>query len=293
MSEPIPILAATDFSAPAGIAVERAARLARERRCPLHLLHVHNDFAWAKLRALLREPSGTDPEADARERLRALADDLAVRHGLAGVETALVGGRAAAGIAARARAIGAGLVVVGAHGAGIVQEFALGGTAIKVLRASLCPVLVTRRDAARPYARVLVATDFSDASTRALRLALDDFPDAALGALHAYSAELEGRMRLAGATPEAIARYREDARAAAERNMAAFVADADTRAVGSVQTAVGFGYAATVVLEEVQRRDIDLLMVGRHGASRLDEWAMGSITLNLMHHAACDVLLVP
>ena len=209
------------------------------------------------------------------------------------METALVTGRAAAGITAKARESGAGLVVLGAHGAGIVQELALGGTAIKVLRASPCPVLVTRRDPERPYARVLVATDFSDASTRALRQALEFFPNADLHAVHAYSVAGEGQMRSAGAAEADIARHREQARIEAERRMAAFVADADYRAAGGIQTSVGYGYAATVVLEEVQRRDIDLLLVGRHGASRLDEWAMGSVTLNLMHHAACDVLLVP
>ncbi|MEW5966160.1 MAG: universal stress protein [Pseudomonadota bacterium] len=293
MTAPAPILAATDFSVAAGHAIERAARLARELGRPLHLLHVYNDFAWANLRALVRLPPGADAEARARARLADLAGILAARHGLAAVEQAVVTGRAAAGIAARAREIGAGLVVLGAHGEGIVQELALGGTAIRVLRASPCPVLVTRQPSERPYARVLVASDFSATATRALRLALALFPGAALNTMHAYSADQEGRMRLAGAGQADIERYRAQAREVAERAMAAFVADADVLAAGSVAAKVGFGYAATVILEEVQRHDIDLLIVGKHGASALDEWVMGSVTLNLMHHATCDVLMVP
>jgi len=288
-----PILAATDFSEPARIAIERASRLADARRCPLQLLHVYNDLAWASLRVLMHEPPGYDVEAGARERLRVLAGELAARHGLSGVESTAVSGRAAAGITARARAIGAGLIVLGAQGAGMAKELALGGTAIKVLRASPCPVLVTQREPERHYARVLVATDFSDTATRAMRQALELFPEAELHAVHAYSVALEGRMRSAGATDEDITRYREQARIDAERRMAAFVADADYRAAGGMITSVWFGYAASVVLEVIQRGDFDLLVVGRHGASRLDEWVMGSVTLNLMHHASCDVLLVP
>ncbi len=115
-----------------------------------------------------------------------LAVERAALHGLPAVDSAVVTGRASKGIAARAREIGAGLVVLGAHGAGIVRELAMGGTAIKVLRASPCPVLVVRRDAARPYARILAATDFSATATRALRAALDGFPDAAHSVVHAY-----------------------------------------------------------------------------------------------------------
>lgn len=288
-----PILAATDFSPLADFAVERAARLASGRQCPLHLLHVYNDFAWANLRALLREPLGHNVEAAARERLRALASEVAARHGLPAVDSAIVIGRAAAGIAARARQLTAGLVVLGAHGAEIVRDLALGGTAIKVLRESPCPVLVARRDPKRPYGRVLVATDFSATATRALRAALDGFPDAAHSVIHAYSVPHEGQMRLAGAAPEDIERYREQARQVAQRNMDAFVADADYRAARGIRTLVRHGYAAAILLDETKRAAADLLVIGKHGASALDERLLGSVTLNLLHHAPCDVLLVP
>lgn len=289
-----PILAATDFSPSAGHAIERAARLARELGRPLHLLHVYNDFAWAKLRALLREPPGADLEADARQRLTALAADLAARHGLATVEHAVVTGRAAGGIAARAREIGAGLVVVGVRGEGIAHELAIGGTAIKVLRASPCPVLVTRQPPERPYAHVLVATDFSATATRALRAALELFPDAVHVAVNAYWLPYEGRMQLvAGASQLDIERYREQARQVAQRKLDAFIADADYRAAGGVRGLVRHGLAPAVLLEESWRHEADLLVIGKHGASAVGEWVLGSVTLNLIHHAPCDVLLVP
>lgn len=290
---PVPILAATDFSPLADFAVERAARLARERQSPLHLLHVYNDFAWENFRALMREPPGHDMEVAARERLHSLAGKLAARHGLPAVDSAVVAGRASTGIAAWVRETRAGLVVLGAHGAGIVQELALGGTAIKVLRASPCPVLVVRSKPERPYERLLAATDFSATATRAMRAALDLFPDSSHVVVNAYAVALEGRMRIAGASEEDIERYREQEREVAQRKMDAFVTDADYRAAGGVLTRVRHGYAAAVLLDEAARSAADLIVIGKHGAGALDERLLGSVTLNVLHHASCDVLLVP
>ncbi len=286
-----PILTATDFSPLAELAAERAALLAHARHRPLHLLHVYNDFAWTNLRALLSEPAGQDLEAPSRDRLRALADELAARHGLAPVATAVATGRAAKGIVARAREIDAGFIVLGAHGTGLMQELAIGGTAIKVLRGSRCPVLVVRRKPDGPYGQVLTATDFSATATRALRVALDTFPDATHRVVHAYSVPRESQMRLADTGEADVERYRERALEVALRRLDAFVADADYSAVDSVQCSARLGHAASVLLEEA--RTVDLLVVGKHGASALDEQLLGSVTLNVLHHASCDVLLVP
>lgn len=290
-----PILVATDFSPLARFAVERAALLARERQCPLRLVHVLNPFAWDHLRGCLPESlRGGDPRNEARLDLDTLAADLAARHGLSDVSGGTAEGRASVQIVEQARKTGAGLVVLGAHGAGIMRDLALGGTAIKVLRASPCPVLVARLDPDRRYARVLAATDFSATATRALRVALNGFPDAAHSIVHAYEVPYEGRMRLvAGTSPEDIERYRDQVRQDAQRKLDAFIADADYQAAGGVRGRVRHGFAAAVLLDELARSNADLLVLGKHGASALDERLLGSVTLNLLHHAPCDVLLVP
>ncbi len=41
------------------------------------------------------------------------------------------------------------------------------------------------------------------------------------------------------------------------------------------------------------RAGADLLVIGRHGRSALEERLLGSVALNLLHHAPCDVLLAP
>ena len=288
------ILVATDFSAPATLAVERAARLAREWQCPLNLLHVFNPFAWEHAGHLLPDLLiRHNPKVRSETMLNRLADDMAVRNALSRVGRQLVIGRASAVIADHAVVSGASLIVIGIRGEGIVHELALGGTAVKVLRRSPCPVLVVRQKPVPPYRRIAIATDFSATATRALRAALAIFPEAQHIAIHASRAPYEGRMRLAGASPEDVERYRSDELAAAGQDMDAYLADADYEAAGGISRVIGHGYPAAVLLDELRRAPCDLLVLGRHGQSVLDEQLLGSITLNLLHHAPCDVLLVP
>jgi len=125
------ILVATDFSAPATLAVERAARLAREWQCPLNLLHVFNPFAWEHAGHLLPDLLiRHNPKVRSETMLNRLADDMAVRNALSRVGRQLVVGRASAVIADHAVVSGASLIVIGIRGEGIVHELALGGTAV-------------------------------------------------------------------------------------------------------------------------------------------------------------------
>jgi nucleotide-binding universal stress UspA family protein len=52
------------------------------------------------------------------------------------------------------------------------------------------------------------------------------------------------------------------------------------------------GFPASSVLEAAAV-DIDLIVVGRHSGSAIEERLLGSVTRNVLYHANCDVLLVP
>lgn len=294
MTKPKTLLAATDFSASSSRAVERAAGLAQAWRRPLHLLHVFNPLTWEHVGHLLPDLLlGEGQGAASAAALERLYRELAARPGLAGVSCSQVNGRASSVIAAQAADLDVGLIVIGIRGEGLVHELALGGTAVKVLRRSHCPVLVVRQPAERPYGRIVVATDFSARATRALRVALALFPAADHVALHATCLPHEARMRLAGAPPEAIAQLQAEHLAEARRQMEAFLTHADYEAAGSITPILRLGSPASVLMEELQQSPCDLLVLGRHGQSVLDEQLLGSVTLNLLHHAPCDVLLVP
>lgn len=288
------IVVATDFSAGAGLAVRRAARIARQRQAPLVVVHVFNDSLWSSLKAEfgLQQDVVAHTDAAAREALLRLCRELSTDFSVP-VSGEMLYGRAASAIAAWLATREVQLLVVGEHGENWLRDAVLGGTALKLLENAQRPVLLVRRSASGDYTRLFVATDFSDAASRAVRQSLELFPDAQHTLLHAYNLHFEGRMRLAGATDASIETYRERERQSAERHMQAFATDCNFLAAGQLRPMIVHGYPATVVLEQSNVLGADLIVIGKHGGSVVEERLLGSVTQNVLYHAVCDVLLVP
>lgn len=287
------IVAASDFSEGAELAVERAVRLAQTHSAELWLLHAFDDGAWASLRNFydLDRWTGADPVLTARERLAQQAADLSARFGVT-VKAETRSGRAPQAIAAFARECGAGLLVMGVRGEDWLRYALLGGSALRVVEHADVPVLLVRRPVAADFARVLVATDFSENARRAAQNALVLCPGVRPTLLHAYVVGFEGRMRLAGATNEDIERYREqECRRAAER-MEAFLAGLAEDG-GRFERCLAHGYPAAAILKQAVDAGADLIAVGKHGGSVLEERLLGSVAQNILYNASCDVLLSP
>ncbi len=286
------VVAATDLSPASELAVEQAALLAKRWGAALLLLHVFNDGFWATLKALYQAEQwiGMEPVLVARERLSRQVRELAERHDLK-VRGETRTGRAATEIAAFCREEDAQLLVVGEHGEDWIGDTLVGGTALKVLKRAERPVLLVRRPASPEVFSILVATDFSETSMRAAELSGAWFPEARRQLVHAYSVAFEGRMRLAGASGEDIERYRKDELARAEQRILQQVRA--LRATSPVSPLLLHGYPAAVLIQEAERTGVDLIVIGKHGGTVLDERLLGSVTHNVLYGAGCNVLLVP
>jgi len=285
-----PIVAASDFSPSADLAVERAAKMAQHLQSELRLLHVFNDSIWASVRNVydLERWLGGDPTLGARERLSQQASDLSRRFGIEVVAHTLHGDPTEQ-ISAHAVAANARLLVLGESGESLLGEMLLGGTVQKILDRARLPVLVVRTPVSKNYARVLVASDFSAASRHAAQLALDFCAEAQHLLLHAYVVPMEGRMRMAGATDEDINRYRDQELERSRVAMQEFL-----RGIGGAYShRLVHGFPVDSILEGVKRNDIDLLVLGKHAGGVLGERLLGSVPQNVLHHVSCDVMLVP
>jgi nucleotide-binding universal stress UspA family protein len=285
------ILATTDLSGPARHAVERAAWLARERSgSHLTICHVFSLSALESIRRMV-EPGAGDLErsllAEAELSLGKLAHELEQRHGTAPA-TRLSVGRALDEIPAAAEELDADLLAMGARGAHFVRELLLGSTTERVLRRTRRPVLAVKQPPHEPYRRVLVPVDFSEYSVPALRLAQAVAPGAEITLLHAFEVELEGRMRFAGVTEDVIRHYLSRARQGATEGMQALLARLGP---GPFAPAVVHGPATTCILEAEQNTGADLIVMGKHGQSVMEELLIGSVTKHLLAHSACDVLV--
>jgi nucleotide-binding universal stress UspA family protein len=291
MSHPAPILATTDFSAHSRHAAERAARLAHEIGAALHLVHVLPGSLLEDLRRWLG-PDQTPVaqlEADARRELEQLAVELgAARH--VEIRPVLASGAVLDEIAREADRLDAGLLVLGARGAGFLRRLALGTTSERLLRRSIRPVLVVRQTAHAPYRHALVAIDFSPWSVPALMAARRVAPHARLTLLAAFQVPFEDKLQFAGVDAATIAHYRHEARAETARRVAALATAAGLKP-GSWQPCVVEGDASLRIVEQEQELDCDLVVLGKHGKGAGEELLLGSVTKHVLAEGNADVLI--
>jgi len=59
-----------------------------------------------------------------------------------------------------------------------------------------------------------------------------------------------------------------------------------------VEAVVSEGYAATAIVDEVEKQDADLIVIGTHGLSGLKHLLLGSIAERVVQKAPCPVLTV-
>jgi nucleotide-binding universal stress UspA family protein len=286
------LLAATDLSAPARHAAERAAILARELGAGLDLLHVISASPVDRLRRLLAE-APADLEArllgDARNDIERLGAVLRSAFGIP-TQPSVVSGDLITEINAHALAAPADLVVLGARGASFMRHLLLGSTAERLVRKSVKPLLVVRQPPHEAYRRVLVAVDFSPSSLPALAAARAVAPTAELVVLHAYEVPFEDRLRSSGLGEEILDQYRLIAQRQALQGMRSLLAAAGL-SPDAVVTLVMQGDPSSLVIEQEQERDCDLIVVGKHGESTLEAILLGSVTRHVLQASQGDVLV--
>ncbi len=284
------ILAATDFSLLGDAAIHRAALVAAREDSELLIVH-------AMPRAsVLDAIFGADRDLAAR--MRAVAKDrLAVlvdgakQAGVRRVRVETPEGSAHRALADVAESFHPDLLVIGAHGKGPLQQFFLGGTASRILTHAVCPVLVTRGEPAGVYCQALAAIDLGPRSEAVLRSSIIVAARARVTTVHAYQAPFEAKLRYKGFSAEDIARYSEPEAQAAHRNVAALLADPEFAGL-DLKIRIVHGHPNPVLFDVANAMGADLIVVGKHGGSRLEESVMGSIARLLAYYAPCDVLVV-
>ncbi|MFZ5510020.1 MAG: universal stress protein [Pseudomonadota bacterium] len=287
------VVLATDFSAGARRAMERIPGLGLTANHRVLLAHVWDESLWQQAKALFGAQLRAGALQEAAEKELAAWQAELERRAAVRVVTHLLRGSPTEEIVALARAEQADLIVLGGYGEHRLRDLLLGGTALAVLSGSPCAVLAVRRDGAGAYANVLIATDLSDTSARAVKTALALFPGASHRLLHAYQVPFESRLRMGGAGEEEIAHFRERAAQEAARRLEAFAADCGPEAAQRLSRSAVFGHPTSVIHEAVRQGAPDLLVLGRHRGSRLEERVLGSVTQHALYYAPCDLLLVP
>ena len=271
------ILFATDFSKEseqAQLAAVAVAEAFGARVHPFHAIAGHEGTEPAGYRELI------DQRRDAaRAELGAVAEALAsrVRCGEPTLGDLPVVGSALA----HARAVGAGLIVLGSEGRTGLSRFLIGSTAEAIARYATCSVLVIRGslDRAGP---ILVGTDFSEPAGEALAqaCAFARRTDAKLHILHADPVVTSMIAPYEDGPPREF--YAEQLRAAEPRLAEA----ADTcRGRCEATTELVRLDPRAALNETADRLDARLIVVGARGRSGIREIVLGSVAERTLRHA--------
>lgn len=287
------IIASTDFSVASERAVKRAAQIAKQLGAKLHLIHVVHpmdmylgpelSFGYQKhyehklqefwkiqldiLAANLHQDFSIQPK-------------VATRIGLAHTEIANY-------VASRAEC----LVVAGARGEheNNLLSLLLGSTAFRLLRAVACPVLIVRNVEGKPYRQVIAPVDFSSGSAEVPALARITAPEAHIEVLHILELIQEARMHRVGLDDSRLHQYHNDALVEVGKKLDKMLTDLhDNRMTQKIVT----GYPVTEICARATQLPADLIVIGRHGMSGMQEWLLGSVSKDVSQAAACDVLVV-
>lgn len=140
--------------------------------------------------------------------------------------------------------------------------------------------------------RILVATDFSECSMEAVRLAWKSAQafGATLDLIHIWSyAPVYTRAMVSSGPPEnAVKRTEQQAR----ERLAAFQARIDEEGITINAVLVRSGTPAEGILHEVEVGRYSLLVAGTHGRKGVSRLFLGSVAEQLVRSAHCPVLTV-
>lgn len=291
------ILAATDLSEPATVALEWAVEIAADHRAELHVLHALNLTGWSTDYLEVDAQVPAQIHQSAQERLEETVSSLAREQLCISCETKV--GEPCETVLATARSRDSDLIVVGTRGQRGLDYLLLGSTAQRVVQRAHCPVLTVHpKDAQkeRPIRKIIVATDFSHESELALQASLalaerGSPTEIEILVLHAYLVPYE-LMTTEGhvSTAAGLAQW-QTAQADVDQRLEALAASLQPS--GIKLRSLGLeGYPPEVIVERARDHGVDLIAMGTHGRTGLSHVLLGSTAERVIHQAPCPVLTV-
>lgn len=188
-------------------------------------------------------------------------------------------------IAREARRHGATLVVMGLRPHGAVDRFLRDETTLRVVRESPVPVLAVTPTLTTLPSRVAVAVDFSRASLRAARVAIDVLAPG--GTL--YVVYVQPEMELNDETEGTGVIYSQGVVAA----LARFRHELALPPRANVEAVLLHGEPATEILAFASRAEIDLIAVGSHRHPFLSRLLLGTVTSRLVRDGRFSLIVSP
>ena len=177
-----------------------------------------------------------------------------------------------------------GLLVVGSQGLDALDRFMLGSVSMNLVHHATCPVLVIKGEAL-PLRRIILATDGSDASAKALAFMLSKFqPDRSTGngglvPIHVSVIHVMPIVKYPG--------LKEGGHRLVEQNVRKLVKEGFT-----AEPLCQLGKPAQEILKVASKQHADLIVMGAKGLGAIARFLLGSVSTRVVQHANCAVLVV-
>ncbi|MDC0748945.1 universal stress protein [Polyangium mundeleinium] len=276
------ILLATDLSCRCDRALDRAALLASTWHASLTVVH-----------ALEESPSVTDlpswrqtltPAQLALQQIRADMPKAPDVH----VDMVVEQGDPASVLLGAIERLEPDLVVTGVARGETLGRMLLGTTVEQIVRKSRVPLLVVKSRPHDAYRNVMLTSDYSESSQRALPTALPLLPASAkISLFHAYDVLFEGHIddRISA---------RDAAHHRATDEGLAFVANlrANAGTGHAIPLICEYGDPGVLLSDLTHTRGLDLVVLGTAGRTGLLGALLGSVALRLLATLPSDVLIV-
>jgi nucleotide-binding universal stress UspA family protein len=181
---------------------------------------------------------------------------------------------------------GCDLIVTGAARYETLGQMIVGSTITRLIRAAPAPVLMVQDRGARPYRRIAVASDFSEAAFQALLTTAGLFPEAGLTLFHAYDIPYAGFV--------ADHAFERELQAMEGQVTAQVLGDAriDPALRARITVEIGHGSPEALLDDFVEDQHIDLVTIGSHGRGAMFDMLIGSTARRLVETLEGDLLVV-
>lgn len=277
------ILAATDYSEQATLALKIAARLAKQLRCRLHVVHSVEPQIYPAgaqgLTPILVEAEIKRAKEELHEYGLRIPELKVVKH-----EEIVLTGSVVQAIATLMDFKGIDLLVMGSHGRRSFGKLILGSNAEAAIRNLHCPVLVVGPNCASSFRApksIVFSADLHTDSIRAAQYATSIAQEsgAMLTFLHVLPKHLRNKDELALLKKEALESMRQ---------LAPKHPELKRRPRFDVVT----GDRADAILDALNRHTAGLVILGAHEGGALTNHSPGTLLSQVIRSAHCPVLAV-
>lgn len=178
------------------------------------------------------------------------------------------------------------LIVTGMAQQGTLERMFLGSTITRLVRGAPCPVLVVQDRGTRPYRRLTVATDFSDASFQALLTAGTFFPECSIALFHAYDIPFAGFLDH-GELSRDLAEMEDEVRTKVLSDERI-----DPALRSRITVVIEHGTPEALLEDFVEDQQMDLTVIGSRGRGAVFDALIGSTAKRLVETLEGDLLIV-